>query len=167
MRRSDRERSEFKMFILRIVVIMQVLKQFNKTLWHKWSNHTCELHKFDFPEKDVHQTMANWAQNPSSFLLDFESLPPAEQISLGCLSYTLDISFLKTLYMLSIVRWAQKCTSIEHWRAFVEEAKMSLPQTETDDVLKADPHLVLTLPPSETCAEPHPRTGAKRPACEY
>lgn len=147
------------------------LTLFYHKVWPQWSD---EVHKFDFrqlPKEEFNKTMAEWAQQPSQFLLDFEQLTPKEQVCLGRLGYQLDIPFLETLFMLAVVRRAQTCDSIVDWRPFVEAATGTEfgPEQQEEAVLKAAscfPFLAPPLQSSESCEAPPPHTGVKRRASE-
>jgi hypothetical protein len=148
------------------------LRLLYEQVWPKWSTDVREFNFRKIPKPDFNKTMAAWARQPSRFLLDFEKLTLKEQASFGQLGHYLDMPFLETLHMLSLVRHAQKCTNLSEWRPYVETVTQT--KFTADEQKKAVvnamsnfPFLVQVSPPSESCAEQPPRTGAKRRACEY
>lgn len=149
----------------------EALRLFYEQVWPKWSTDVFQFNFRKIPKSDFNKTMAAWARQPSQFLLDFEKLTLNEQASLGRLGWYLDMPFLETLHMLSLVRYAQQCRNISDWRPYVETVTQT--KFTADEQKKAVvnamsnfPFLVQVSPPFESCAEQPPRTGAKRRACE-
>lgn len=150
----------------------QVLGLFYHTIWPKWSADVFQYNFRTLSTKDFNETMAAWACEPSRFLLEFENTTFGQQASLGQLGHQLEIPFLETLYMLSLVRLAQRYSALSEWRTYVEantdgEFTQEKQKEAVISAKSAFPFLVQESPPSEMCAAQPPRTGAKRPACEY